>query len=88
MKKAEETLNLMLGEQNVAEIKKTFEPLYMMDITISEVEEVNPMEKRYGEYVYQCACVELTPLSFGEFCKEISEGKCENCLINPGCKCE
>jgi hypothetical protein len=88
MRKSEKFLDIILDGEKVDEIKKTGEPLYVMDITISEIEDVNPLEKRYGDYVYQCACVELAPLSFGEFAGAISEGKCESCLINGTCTCK
>ena len=45
------------------------------------------VEKRYAEYVYNCACVEETALSFREFIDAISDGKCEICLVHPEEKC-
>jgi hypothetical protein len=45
------------------------------------------VEKRYTEYVYNCACVEETALSFREFMDAISNGKCEICLVHPEEKC-
>ena len=88
MKKSEEILSIFSTKDKVGDITKSVEPLYVMDITITEMEENNPLENRYGDYVYQCACVELSPLSFGEFSREIDEGKCEKCIINPGCTCK
>jgi hypothetical protein len=88
MKKSNQTLHLSQDGEDLGELKATADSLYVMDITISEIEENNPLETRYGDYVYQCACVELTPLSFGEFVSAISEGKCESCLINGTCTCK
>jgi hypothetical protein len=88
MKTTNQHLHLFSKDEDLGELKATSESLYVMDITISEIEENNPLETRYGDYVYQCACVELTPLSYGEFASAISEGKCESCLINGTCTCK
>jgi len=45
------------------------------------------VEKRYSEYVYQCACVEETAITFREFIDAISDGKCEICLVHSEEKC-
>jgi hypothetical protein len=88
MKTPNQTLHLSHNGEDLGELKATADSLYMMDITISEIEETNPLETRYSDYVYQCACVELTAISFGEFAKAISEGKCETCIINGTCTCK
>lgn len=88
MKTTNQHLSIFSDEEELGELKVTSESLYMMDITISEIEETNPLETRYSDYVYQCACVELAPLSFGEFANDISEGKCETCIINGTCTCK
>lgn len=88
MKKSNQTLYLSHNGEDLGELKATADSLYVMDITISEIEETNPLETRYSDYVYQCACVELAPLSFGEFANDISEGKCETCIINGTCTCK
>lgn len=45
-------------------------------------------EKRYTEYVYNCGCVEETPITFREFEIALKNGKCEVCLVHPTEKCE
>lgn len=50
------------------------------------------IEKKYDEYVYNCTCVEETPLSIGEFFQAVNGDTvnmgCEICLVHPEMACE